>query len=78
MRLSRFRELMNDEFGAAYAAVLLKDLVLAALGDRSPQSAIEAGIDPKDVWRAICVAEEVPESRWHGLNKITKKRHAEE
>lgn len=68
---------MDDEFGPAYAAVLMKDLVLTSLGDRSPQQALEAGLDPKDVWRAICLAEEVPESRWHGLNKIAKKRHAE-
>ena len=77
MRLSKFFELMNDEFGSQYSDVLMRDLVLSELGERSPSKAIEAGLDPKDVWFAICRAENVPQSRWHGLNKNTKKRHAE-
>ena len=78
MRLSRFQELMRDEFGESYAQVLLKDLVLPELSDRTPNQALAAGLEPREVWLAICRSEGVPESRWHGLNKITKKRHAEE
>jgi hypothetical protein len=64
---------MNDEFGVSYAAVLEADLVLTELGDRTGAVCIAAGVDPKEVWIAICKANNVPESRWHGLNKNTKK-----
>ena len=64
---------MNDEFGVAYAAVLEVDLVLTELGDRTGAACLAAGVDPKEVWIAICKVNNVPESRWHGLNKNTKK-----
>ena len=64
---------MNDEFGVAYAAVLEADLVLTELGDRTGAACLAAGVDPKEIWIAICRANNVPESRWHGLNKNTKK-----
>ena len=77
MRLSQFKELMNEEFGEQYATVLVRDLVLRDLGDRTADKCIADGEDPKDVWLAICKAENVPKDRWHGANKNTKKRHAE-
>lgn len=73
MRLSQFTELMNDEFGAEYAAVLLRDLALTELADRTGQSALDQGDDPKDVWQAICLATGVPKERWHGPAKKNKK-----
>ena len=73
MRLSQFHELLVDEFGDSYSQVLLNDLVLPQVGDQTGKSALEAGVDPKEVWVAICKASNVPESRWHGLNKNTKK-----
>lgn len=73
MRLSQFNELMNDEFGAEYAAVLLRDLALTSLADRTGQRALADGEDPKDVWLAICSATGVPKERWHGQNKKNKK-----
>ena len=36
-------------------------------------AALKAGEDPRNVWLALCRAQSVPESRWHGLNKNTKK-----
>jgi hypothetical protein len=69
---------MQDEFGAEYAAVILADLVLGELDDRTGAAAIKAGVDPREVWLAICVANQVPKSRWNGLNKHSKKQHAEE
>ena len=75
MRLSQFQELMNEEFGEAYAAVLLKDLALHPLADRTGQKCLDDGEDPRDVWQAICAASGVPKERWHGKpakNKKTK------
>ena len=68
---------MADEFGAAYAAVLLGDLALIELGDLTGEKALEAGADPREIWEAICRAQNVPKERWHGLNKKPKDRHAE-
>jgi len=77
VRLSDFQTLMANEFGAAYAAVLLRDLALIELGDLTGQKALDAGIDPREVWESICKAQNVPKERWHGLNKKPKDRHAE-
>lgn len=63
---------MNDEFGPSYAAVLLRDLVLTELDDRTGELAISEGEDPKLVWFAICRANAVPPERWHGIIKKTK------
>jgi hypothetical protein len=73
MRLSKFKELIRDEFGEAYGAVICRDLVLSELGDQTADAALAAGEDPRVVWLAICRVQSVPESRWHGLNKNTKK-----
>jgi len=77
VRLSDFQTLMANEFGAAYAAVLLRDLALIELGDLTGQKALDAGFDPREVWESICKAQNVPKERWHGLNKKPKDRHAE-
>lgn len=77
MRLSDFHTLMADEFGSEYAAVLLNDLALTELGDLSGQKALDAGFEPKEVWQAICKAQNVPVERWQGLNKKPRNGHAE-
>jgi Protein of unknown function (DUF3046) len=74
LRLSEFRELMNDEFGPGYAEVIAKDLVLTEHGDKSGEQLIAAGEDPKDVWLAICRQSGVPKARWHGINKSKPKK----
>ena len=63
VRLTEFRRLMNDEFGAARASAVSRDHVLADLGGRTVEQALEAGIDPRRVWRAVCEAYEVPPAR---------------
>jgi hypothetical protein len=77
VRLSEFSSLMVDEFGAAYAAVIQKDLVLGDFGDKTAKDALAAGEDPREVWLAVCRATGVPKERWLGVNKTSKKRHAE-
>ena len=42
-------------------------------GPGALDAALKAGEDPRNVWLALCRAQSVPESRWHGLNKNTKK-----
>lgn len=63
MRLTYFRELMEGEFGAARAAAVSRDHVFAELGGRTVEEALEAGIGPREVWRAVCDAYDVPPAR---------------
>lgn len=53
---------MESHFGATYATSVANDHVLSALGDRTVQRAIDDGIDPKIVWRAVCASFDVPRS----------------
>lgn len=54
---------MDDEFGPVRAASLSRDHVFADLGGRTVQDALKAGVDPREVWRAVCDAFDVPPSR---------------
>ena len=62
MRLTDFWERMEAHFGTVYASSVAHDHVLSALGDRTVQRAIDDGVDPKVVWRAVCAAFDVPRS----------------
>ncbi|MBM7367673.1 DUF3046 domain-containing protein [Gordonia hydrophobica] len=64
MRLTEFAELTEVEFGRRRADGLLTDLVLVELGSRTGREAIEDGVDPKLVWRALCRELDVPAERW--------------
>jgi hypothetical protein len=64
MRLTEFNELVTQQFGTVYGASVLADHVLTNLGGRTAAQAIEDGVDPRDVWRALCVDFDVPRDRW--------------
>ena len=64
MRLTEFRSLIEAEFGGARGASMLADHTIFALGGRTGEQAIEAGMDPRDVWRALCAEFDVPRHRW--------------
>jgi Protein of unknown function (DUF3046) len=64
MRLTEFHELVTVRFGATYGASVLMDHVLTGLGGRTAEQAIEDGIDPRDVWRALCADFDVPRDQW--------------
>lgn len=65
MKVSEFHRAVSDEFGA-FGRVLVRDSVIVALGNRTPQDALDAGIPAGEVWLALCRAQEVPRERWHG------------
>jgi hypothetical protein len=67
MRLSEFRIAVADEFGDGYGRVLVNDLVLGVLGGRTAAQALDAGLDPRDVWLALCDASDVPAERRYGV-----------
>ena len=56
---------MDAEFGDR-APSLTADLVLGALGDRTSDEALAAGVDAGAVWDALCEATGVPSTRRHG------------
>jgi hypothetical protein len=64
MRLTEFQELVTGQFGGAYGASVLVDHVLNSLGGRTAAQAIEDGVDPRDVWRALCADFDVPRDQW--------------
>lgn len=43
---------------------MLVDHVIQSLGGQTGAEAIEAGVDPRDVWRALCSEFDVPRDRW--------------
>ena len=75
MKLSRFYELVEDEFGQGFSQVVLNDTRLIEFQDKTPQQLISEGGDTREIWLAICRAQQVPEARWHG--KPQTKQHAE-
>lgn len=65
MRHSEFWQLADAVFGPGYARSLASDIVLSDLGGRSPVQALDDGVPPRDVWVALCDAQDVPdERRW--------------
>lgn len=63
MRLTDFRELLHSEFGTLRGDTLMSDHQLTAYG-MTGERAIDSGVDPRDVWRALCAEFDVPRSRW--------------
>jgi Protein of unknown function (DUF3046) len=63
MRITVFRRLMAREFGEVRADMLARDHVFSALGGRTVDQALEAGLPAKEIWRTVCEVFEVPRER---------------
>ena len=74
MRKSEFTLAMSDEFGEAYGRVIAHDLVLEALGGRTADQAIAAGLPMREIWLAICDAQDVPANRRYGVGQREPKK----
>lgn len=66
MRVSEFWRAVDQVFGEAYGAVVSCDVVLEELGGRSAAEALDAGIDARRVWEALCDSQDVPLDKRHG------------
>ena len=53
MRHSEFWFRMDKHLGPGYARVWADSHVMSALGGRTASEALDAGEDPKTVWRAV-------------------------
>ncbi|MDQ0708272.1 hypothetical protein QFZ52_000924 [Arthrobacter woluwensis] len=74
MRRSQFWQLMDDEFGPAYARHLATNLALRELGSRTPDQALRDGLDLRAIWIAVCEAQDVPENRRLGKDPKAAKK----
>lgn len=54
---------MSDEFGSVRASSLATDHVFAELDGQTVNQALEAGRDPREIWRVVCAAYDVPPER---------------
>lgn len=63
VRLTHFRQLMDEEFGAVRAGSIARDHVFSALDGRTVAEALEAGDEPRAVWRVVCAEFDVPTER---------------
>ena len=69
MKRSEFEIAVSDEFGDGYGRVLVNDLGLSRLGGRSAREALDAGVDVRAVWLALCDETDVPVSRRAGVGR---------
>jgi hypothetical protein len=72
--LSEFWTLVDDEFGVAQGRTLVRDHVVAALDHRTAGQAIEAGVEPREVWLALAADLQVPPERWYGREEPARRR----
>ena len=56
---------MTEKFGPLYADSVARDQVIGLLGDRTVHDALEAGVEPKAVWLAVCEHYDVPAADRH-------------
>jgi hypothetical protein len=61
MKLTEFWRRMQERFGVAYARSVAADYRLPELGSTADE-ALAAGVEAKDVWRAVCAEFEMPAS----------------
>jgi hypothetical protein len=65
VRLTHFWERMTERFGPGYVDSVARDQVIRVLGDRTVYAALEAGVEPKEVWLAVCEHFDVPAADRH-------------
>jgi hypothetical protein len=66
MTRSEFLRALGDEFGDVMAHSVSRHVVLGPLGNLTATEALDAGLEPKVVWAALCEAMDVPPNRRHG------------
>lgn len=53
---------MDHHLGDAYSRLWADQIVIGELGHRTVSEALEAGVEPKQVWRAVWAVLELPAS----------------
>ncbi len=60
--MTEFWARMRGHFGPDYADSFASDFVITELANRTVNEALAQGEPAKDVWRAVCVALDLPPS----------------
>ncbi len=67
MRLREFWLLVDEVLGNAHGRELTRELVLRGLDQRTAVQALDAGVEPRTVWHALCDELDIPDTeRWGG------------
>lgn len=53
MRITELRRRLTQHFGPAWAPSYSQDMVLAELGGQTINQALEMGMEPSDIWKAV-------------------------
>ena len=69
VRISEFWLLVDEVFGERYGRTLASEQYLTELDNQTPAQALEAGVDPRLVWHALCDALDVPDAQRWGKDK---------
>lgn len=69
MRRSEFLRAVDAEFQGR-AGVVVSDLVLTALAGRTAAQALNDGVQPREIWIALCIEMDVPHSRRYGAGRL--------
>ncbi len=56
MRISDLRERLTLSFGTEWASSFCKDIAITELGSKSVDEALQSGLEPHEIWRAVCSA----------------------
>lgn len=68
MRLTEFHQLVEDEFGSGRAQWVIDSQIIPGYG-RTAAELIESGVDPREAWRGLCDAFDIPEERRLGIDR---------
>lgn len=60
---SEFWSRLEHALGSGYYRVWATQFVMGDLGGRTAQEALDAGVPPKQVWRAVWTALDLPENQ---------------
>lgn len=60
MRHTEFWSRMERALGTGYYRIWSEQFVMAELGERTAREALDAGMEPKQVWRAVWAALDLP------------------
>jgi hypothetical protein len=56
MRISDLRERLTLSFGDQWAPSFCKDIAITDLGSKSVDEALNSGLEPHEIWKAVCAA----------------------
>ena len=56
MRISDLRERILLSFGPQWAPSFSADIAISELGSKSVNEALDADLEPDEIWRAVCKA----------------------